>query len=157
MDLPVDFRSAPATLELPGASGELAGDLVAVHGDGPPDGALARLDERVSVHAASALAARAPSPELLGPVYRRPSGDVLVPTGRALVRFASGDRVDAHRGELAGAGYELEQPLGFAPQAGWVRRADGDIAEALAGLDRLRALPGVEHVEPQVLMERTGR
>lgn len=76
------------------------------------------------------------------------------PTGRVLVRFAAGDRVEAHRDELRAAGYELEAPLGFAPQAGYVRAAGGDAA---AGLDRLRAIPGVEHVEPEVLMQRGAR
>ena len=79
------------------------------------------------------------------------------PTGRVLVRFRAGDRVEAHRDDLAAAGYELEQPLGFAPQAGWVRPAGRDVAAGLAGLDRLRAIPGVEHVEPEVLMERSAR
>ena len=76
------------------------------------------------------------------------------PTGRVLVRFAAGDRVEAHREELAAAGYELDAALGFAPQAGYVRPAAGGAA---AGLDRLRAIPGVEHVEPEVLMERGAR
>ena len=76
------------------------------------------------------------------------------PTGRVLVRFAAGDRVEAHRDELRAAGYELDTPLGFAPQAGYVRPAGGDVA---AGLDRLRAIPGVEHVEPEVLIERSAR
>lgn len=149
--------AAPATLELPGASGELAPDLVAVHGSGGHEGAVARFGEAVSVHEASALAPRAASGRPLGPVYRRPSGDLLVPTGRALVRFAGGDRVEAHRAELAGAGYVLEQALAYAPQAGWVRAAGGDVAEALGGLDRLRAIPGAEHVEPEVLTERAAR
>jgi hypothetical protein len=73
------------------------------------------------------------------------------------VRFGSGDRVEAHRDELAAAGYELDAALGFAPQAGWVRPASGDVAAGLAGLDRLRAIPGVEHVEAEVLMERSAR
>jgi hypothetical protein len=74
------------------------------------------------------------------------------PTGRVLVRFAAGDRIDAHQEELQAVGYELDAPLGFAPQAGYVRPAGGD-----SGLDRLRAIPGVEHVEPEVLMERSTR
>jgi hypothetical protein len=91
------------------------------------------------------------------PVYRRPSGDLLFPTGRVLVRFGKGDRVDAHADELAGAGYELDQALGFAPQAGYVRAAGGDAAAGLAGIERLRTLAGVEHVEPEVQMERGAR
>src|SRR5687768_7748473 len=88
------------------------------------------------------------------PVYRRPSGALLFPTGRVLVRFPKGDRVDAHAAELAGAGYELDQALGFAPQAGYVRAPGGDPGAGLAGIERLRGLAGVEHVEPEVLMER---
>jgi hypothetical protein len=74
------------------------------------------------------------------------------PTGRVLVRFAAGDRIEAHREELRAAGYELDAPLGFAPQAGYVRPATRE-----AGLDRLRAISGVEHVEPEVLIERSAR
>jgi hypothetical protein len=74
------------------------------------------------------------------------------PTGRVLVRFAAGDRIEAHGEELRAAGYELDAPLGFAPQAGYVRPATHE-----AGLDRLRAIPGVEHVEPEVLVERSAR
>ena len=70
-----------------------------------------------------------------------------------LVRFPAGDRIEAHREQLRAAGYELDAPLGFAPQAGYVRPAGRDAA----GLDRLRAIPGVEHVEPEVLMQRSAR
>ena len=70
-----------------------------------------------------------------------------------LVRFGAGDRIEAHREELRAAGYELDAALGFAPQAGYVRPADRDAA----GVDRLRAIPGVEHVEHEVLMQRSAR
>jgi hypothetical protein len=75
------------------------------------------------------------------------------PTGRVLVRFAAGDRIEEHREELGAAGYELDAALGFAPHAGYVRPAGRDAP----GVDRLRAIPGVEHVEPEVLMQRSAR
>jgi hypothetical protein len=88
------------------------------------------------------------------PVYRRgDGGGVVVPTGRVLVRFAAGDSAVAQRDELAAAGYDLEEVLGYAPQAGWVRATSGTIADTLGHLDRLEAVPGIENVEVQMVGE----
>jgi hypothetical protein len=87
-----------------------------------------------------------------GPVYRRrPSGDVVVPTGRVLVRLRSGDTVGAHRAALEKAGYTIESVPSYAPNAAWVRAASGRTADALGQLDALHRLPGVEHIEPQMI------
>lgn len=93
-----------------------------------------------------------------GPVYRRsPGGDVVVPTGRVLVRFGPGQRVEEHRGELAAAGYTIDAVLSYAPHAAWVRATSGRTADALGHLDALGALHGVEHVEPQMIGEAARR
>ncbi|RCV51474.1 hypothetical protein [Marinitenerispora sediminis] len=94
----------------------------------------------------------------LGPVYRRdPGGDLVVPTGRVLVRYAEGDRAERHRDELAGAGYQVDQVLGYAPHAAWLRALGGGIAAALARIGGLAELPGVRRVEPQMIGRREAR
>ncbi|HEX2273600.1 MAG TPA: hypothetical protein VHG90_06990 [Acidimicrobiales bacterium] len=116
------------------------------------------LDDLVATPAAAGLAVRAvdagdvDAATPVMPVYRRgEGGGVVVPTGRVLVRFADGDSADAHRDELAAAGYDLEEVLGYAPQAGWVRATSGSIADTLGHLDRLQGVPGVENVEVQMV------
>jgi hypothetical protein len=94
----------------------------------------------------------------LGPVYRAsPGGALAVPTGRVFVRFRDGERVEGHRDDLSAAGYVLESVPAYAPQAGWLRPTSARVADALTNLDRLRELPGVKHVEPQLVMERARR
>jgi hypothetical protein len=93
-----------------------------------------------------------------GPVYRRrPSGDLVVPTGRVLVRFGPGQRVEEHRSELSAAGYTIDAVLSYAPHTAWVRATSGRTADALGHLDALGELPGVEHVEPQMIGEAARR
>jgi hypothetical protein len=106
---------------------------------------------------AIAPAAEAPADGSFGPVYRKAGGGLAVPTGRALVRFADGDRADRHREEIAAAGFDLEQPLSYAPQAAWVRASSGEITDTLSGLSQLEQLPAVENVEPQLLSEAVRR
>ena len=161
MDLITLHRDWPATLRVPTAEGDVvldrADDLVAVHD--VPDAERAETDlsfegGRVAVRRVDDVR-EAPS-QAVGPVYRQqPGGTPAVPTGRIMVRYAAGDPIERHRGELAAAGYELEDVLGYAPQAGWVRGTD--IGSSLAGLDRLAALDGIEHVEPQLLRESARR
>ncbi|MFC7328689.1 hypothetical protein [Marinactinospora rubrisoli] len=127
----------------------LAADLVAVHRPDRPVPAVRPVRE----------AARPPSGDaVLGPVYRRvPGGDLVVPTGRVLVRYSEGDRAERHRGELERTGYRMDRILGYAPHAAWVRAADGGIAAALRRTAAIAALPGVRHVEPELLGERQAR
>jgi hypothetical protein len=137
---------APAELrhstEHPDVAYTLADDVVATHpsetGDGDPS---------------VAPVGDAPDDASLGPVYRKPGGEIAVPTGRALVRFADSDRAERHRDEIAAAGFDLEPPLSYAPQAAWVRASSGTITDTLRGLPQLEALPGVENVEPQLITE----
>ena len=94
----------------------------------------------------------------LSPVYRlHPEGPLAVPTGLVLVRFGEGVVAETRREELARAGYEIEESLAYAPQAAWVRARSGKIAAALEGIPALQALPDIEHVEPQMLMQRVRR
>jgi len=87
-----------------------------------------------------------------GPVYRRvPGGDVVVPTGRVLVRFTEGEAAADHQDDLRTVGYVVEQVLPYATHTAWVRAATGGVAAALRDLDRLSDLPGVVAVEPQML------
>jgi hypothetical protein len=167
------FAAAPrelrASTDRPELCYERDPDLVAVHGGGSDTLPRAqRLDAQTLVVPAEA----APGPTVdgptvdgatvdgtrLGPVYRRTEGGgLVVPTGAVLVRFAEGDPADGHLDELREVGYELLEVLSYAPHAGRVRALEGGIVEALRGLGRLEALPGIEHVEPQVLSERRPR
>jgi hypothetical protein len=127
----------------------LADDLLAVHrkdGSAPdadvlPVGSVAPDDDAV-----------------LGPVYRRvPGPEVVVPTGRVLVRFADGEDARSHSGELATAGYRVEDVPRYAAHAVWVRAANDEIVDALRHLDRLAQLPGVQGVEPEMIGARAWR
>jgi hypothetical protein len=77
------------------------------------------------------------------------------PTGRVWVRFADGVDAAGRAAALEGAGYRIERIPGYAANAAYVR-AD-DVATSLQGLERLRALPDVEHVEPEMLRKRNFR
>jgi hypothetical protein len=94
----------------------------------------------------------------VGPVYSAgPDGPLAVPTGRVLVRLAKGLKPQERSPEFASAGFEIERTLPYAPSAAWLRPREGGMAQALSNLDALEKTPGVEHVEPQLLMERAFR
>ena len=140
-------RQLPLSTERPELRYEIADDLIATHGE---------LERPLAQTVGPAVEAEdaATGQTTLGPVYRRvPGGGLVVPTGRVLVRFAEGEPVERHRDELAGAGYDIEEVLSYAPHAAWLRARSGDIADTLAGLDRLAAQPGIENVEPQMVGE----
>ncbi|MCP5155240.1 MAG: hypothetical protein H6983_13810 [Ectothiorhodospiraceae bacterium] len=85
--------------------------------------------------------------------YRLAAGAApAVATGRVLVRFAAEDAAERHASAIERAGYRIIAVLDYAPNAAWLEATSGDAAAALAGLDALRGLAGVEHVEPQMLM-----
>lgn len=135
-------RSLPVSTAHPDLRYELADDLVANSSDSNPT---------ASIRAATGPA---DSPEAAhsGPVYRRvPGGDMVVPTGRVLVRFTEGDTAANHQDALRGAGYEVEQVLPYATHTAWVRAATGGVAASLHGLERLTEVPGVVAVEPQMI------
>lgn len=159
MDLPTVIRSAPKTLELggdPAATFHLDEDLIAIHGDAPGPAVAVFKGENLTVASADSVS-RANEVELGGPVYRGSGGGLAVPTGRVLVRLGPGEDAQAHSAAFSGAGFQLEEALRYAPEAAWVKPLRGGTPEALSGLERLRAIPAVEHVEPQVLTEAARR
>jgi hypothetical protein len=81
-------------------------------------------------------------------------GPLAVPTGLIFVRLGGSVRPQARSGEFARAGFRIERTLSYAPDAAWLRAARGGAAAALAGLEGLRNVPDVVHVEPQMLRER---
>jgi hypothetical protein len=97
-------------------------------------------------------------PAALSPVYELyPGGSPAVPTGLVFLRFREGVDVASRQQEIKRAGYEVAQSPPFASNAAWLRARSGKIADALTGIPKLEALPDVENVEPQMLMESTTR
>lgn len=89
------------------------------------------------------------------PVYRRtPGGDVVVPTGRVLVRFAETEVAASHSEELQAVGYILDQLVPYAPHAFWIRAASGGVGDALRGLPRLTERFADAHIEPEMVGTR---
>lgn len=96
--------------------------------------------------------------QTLTPVYRlEPAGPLAVPTGLVWIRFAETVIAETRGAAITALGYQVVEVPTYAPFAAWLRAASGNVAEALTGLARLAALPGVESVAPQMLMERKGR
>jgi hypothetical protein len=101
------------------------------------------------------VAAHSGSPEGRLPVYESENGRLVFPTGKVWVRFARETDVRDRAADLAAAGYSIENVPGYAPHGAFV--VGEDAAAALNGLERLRALEGVEHVEPQVVQQAARR
>lgn len=113
--------------------------------------------EEIAIVQGSPASPLAPG-QVLSPVYAPLGGGSLaVPTGQVFLRFRAGESVAAHRDALQQAGFSIARELDYAPQAAWIRARSGSIAEALSGLSRLKAIDGVESVEPQLLMQRARR
>jgi hypothetical protein len=152
-------RQAKAPRAVPPAYAPLP-DHYAVHGRRPGTPA----PEAVAVLEDSAVAVFRGTPDggtraggRIGPVYRSARGRLLVPTGRVLVRFRTGVAAESRRRDIEAAGYAIEEVLPYAAEAAWVHRPGDDVAEALAGLEALRRLAGVDHVEPQLLSRAAQR
>ncbi|MBW4677287.1 MAG: hypothetical protein KME52_25770 [Desmonostoc geniculatum HA4340-LM1] len=91
----------------------------------------------------------------LSPIYTLQSnGSFAVPSGLVFIRFAEGVDVESQGEAINRAGYEVEQSLDYAPNAAWLRPRSGNINDAIAGISQLEAIPNVENVELQMLMER---
>jgi hypothetical protein len=118
-------------------------DLYAVHdwnGDGAP---------RHSMPSAR-VAAFDGAPGGKMPVYAL--GTLLAyPTGSIWVRFREGIDASSRAADLSRAGYRIQSSPHYAPNGAFLI-AD-DPATALSQLDTLRAVEGMEHVEPQLLVE----
>ena len=148
---------------IPGSPERLAGPA------GPDGGGYRLDDDLLAVHASAAAdpvvvpattaAPRGAGPAgELGPVYRRdPGGDVVVPTGRVLVRFAGDESAAERTAALAGAGYRLEETLGYAPGTVWARAAAGGIVASLRNLGALSRRPEVRSAQPELIGERSWR
>src|SRR5262245_37058939 len=92
------------------------------------------------------------APEEVGPVYSAgPDGPPAVATGRVFVRLAEGVRPEDRREAFAAAGFHIEQTLSYAPNAAWLRPAEGGAGRALPAIATLQKLDDVVHVEPQLL------
>ena len=154
------IRSAPPTIELagnPAATAFLDDQLVAIRGAAPRSAAVATFEGgEVSVTEADSAPALGKEGKI-GPVYRQQGGTLAVPTGRVLIRLPPGDDPQAHSKGLSTAGFKLDEVLPYAPHAAWLRPQDDQPITALGGIDRLRSLPGIEHVELQVLTESATR
>jgi hypothetical protein len=163
MDADSVLAHAPRSVRVKGERGEASyevdEDLIAIHGGEPSPGAILVLEGgEVVVEPRAGRRPARPQRGRLGPVYRRaPGGGVAVPTGRAFVRFAPGERAEDHRAELEASGYRLEDVPAYAPHAAWIRHRSGDVATALRGIPRVERIPAVAHVEPQFLAEAAGR
>lgn len=108
--------------------------------------------ESLSVVVAPAESASAVREGDAVPVYvLGEGGAAFVPTGRATVRFRSGDDARAHTDALRELGYRITEVPPYAPHMAWIESATGDMAQALSGLDAVARLPGAEHVEPQLV------
>lgn len=81
----------------------------------------------------------------------------LTATGTVYIRFAEAERAEKHAGAIEAAGYRIERVPDYAPHTAWLRHRTDDVGEALRHLDALRALTEIEHVEAQMLADRTRR
>jgi hypothetical protein len=134
-------------------------DLYALPGDETATGGDARLAQVTGDGSDTYVVYEGPPPHAAKadviPVFSAgPGGPIAVPTGRVFVRLAKGSRPEEHRSEFGAAGFEIERTLSYAPQAAWLRPVDGGVGAALTGVGALEAIPGVVHVELQLLLER---
>jgi len=149
----------PRRIALPGDDGvyERVNGMYATHdrpAEASAEGAeLVLADGRVAVFRGDLAAAGGGACA----VYATPGGPLAVPTGRVFVRFRHGVSAEERRHAVEDAGYAVDRIPGYAPQAAWVCSTDGAIGSGLSGLARLRALPDVEHVEPEFLTENHPR
>jgi hypothetical protein len=109
-------------------------------------------EESLSLISASIQAAESLPETRVLPVYVPVSGGApYVATGRATIRFREGEDANAHAEALRGHGYRITQVPLYAPHMAWIEGVSDDVARMLAGLGQLASLPGVEHVEPQLI------
>jgi hypothetical protein len=99
-----------------------------------------------------------PNSATISPVYAlQPNGTLTIPTGRIFVRLAENIPIESRQDQLQAAGYEIVDRPAYAPHTAWVRWRSGNIADALIHLSQLMAIPDMENVEPQMLMQRSFR
>ncbi|HKA23198.1 MAG TPA: hypothetical protein VKN18_33330 [Blastocatellia bacterium] len=94
----------------------------------------------------------------IGPVYELgPGGSLAVPTGLVFIRFRDGIDAGSRQQEIEHNGFDVKEIVPYAPNAAWLKARSGSIADSLAGISNLAALPDVESVEPQMLMKGSAR
>jgi hypothetical protein len=118
----------------------------------PGERVVQMLDDRFAIFHVPAFSSAIPKEDVL-PVYRaQPSGMLAVATGRLWVRFAEGIDATQMREKVEKVGCSLEELPPWTARGAWVRASSGKVADALAAAALLERLPGVEHVEPQILL-----
>ncbi|MEW5754845.1 MAG: hypothetical protein AB1810_00935 [Pseudomonadota bacterium] len=134
-----------------------AADLFAVRGP-VPESVKSRVSAIIE-EGQYAVCRGAPAAEVdCVPVYRLEGGALpAVATGLVYVRFAEGISAADRGADLLAAGYRIERVPPYAPHTAWVIAADGNAARGLGEIGKLMSLPGVAHVEPQMLMPKTAR
>lgn len=92
------------------------------------------------------------------PLFRRePDGVVSAPTGWILTRAPEGTIIGERESEFNAVGYRITERLSYAPHAAWLCAVSDKVCDALSGIERLAALPGIEAVEPQWISARSRR
>lgn len=118
----------------------------------PRERVVQKLDDRFAIFHVPASSGPTAGGDIL-PVYRaQPSGTFAIPTGRLWVRFAEGIDAAQKREKVDKVGCSLEELPAWTASGAWVRASSGKVADALAAVAVLQKLPGVEHVEPQMLL-----
>src|SRR5262245_9968887 len=152
-----DFSAFPRTIKASTQHGasqyKLAEGYFAVHGLPAAAGAaLPFSPEKIALYPIDQLAhVDAPSSQLT-PAYALGKGGALaVPTGKVFVRLAEDQKFAERAKAFRDAGYEIDQTLSYASNAGWLRPTSSSIGASLAAVGALAAIPGVENVEPQML------
>ncbi len=150
--------------ELPGGADttlELRHDLYAIAGAPAAAAGTPLTLLHDDTHRAIAIYQGTPGPSAEPmPVYAvGGDGPLAVPTGWVFVRLAKGMTPAERQSHFESAGFTIQRLLPYAPQAAWLRPTSGGIAHGISAqsLTALRAIAGVEHVEPQLLMTREKR
>jgi hypothetical protein len=126
----------------------------------PPEALQIMEDGTIAVFSAQHFPSRSAEDTTLvaTPVYTLQPGNVMaVPTGRIFVRFYPNTIATDHSTTLEQAGYVIESSPPYAPHTAWVRSSSGNIAEALSNIPSLEAMPDIENVEPQMVIEHSLR
>lgn len=152
-----DFSEFPRTIkastERGGAQYRLVEGYFAVHGrPAAPGAALDFSPEQIAVYPMDRFAQVGAPSSRLTPAYSLGKGGTLaVPTGKVFVRLSADQKFAERAKAFRDAGYEIDQTLSYASNAGWLRPTSSSIGASLAAVGDLAAIPGVENVEPQML------
>jgi hypothetical protein len=124
----------------------------------PPEADLILEDGTIALMSRDAALSRQFAATQVSPVYTlQPSQVIAVPTGKVFVRFSKNTIATDHVAHLQAAGYAIEFSPPYAPYTAWVYAQSGNIADALSNIPKLEAIPAIENVEPQMVIERQWR